>query len=106
MPSLWEGFSISMQEYMALGKPVVVTNHGSFLEALTHEQHALIVPTRDSAGLGASILRLLRDPALARRFGQAVLARVRNEFSVQQHMRDLMNVYDILLLSNTRGASK
>ena len=53
MPSLWEGFSISMQEYMALGKPMVVTNHGSFLEALTHEQHGLIVATRDSAGLSA-----------------------------------------------------
>jgi glycosyltransferase involved in cell wall biosynthesis len=97
MPSLWEGFSISMQEFMALGKPMVVTNHGSFLEALAHEQHALIVPTRDSAGLSAGILRLLGDPALARRLGQAALARVRNEFSVQQHMRDLMNLYDTLL---------
>lgn len=105
MPSLWEGFSISMQEYMALGKPMVVTNHGSFLEALTHEQHGLIVATRDSAGLSASILRLLRDPALARRFGQAVLARVRNEFSVQQHMHDLMSLYDTLLHTNTRSAS-
>jgi len=102
MPSLWEGFSISMQEYMALGKPMVVTNHGSFLEALTHEQHGLIVATRDSAGLSTSILRLLRDPALARRFGQAVLARVRNEFSVQQHMCDLMSLYDTLLQNNAK----
>jgi glycosyltransferase involved in cell wall biosynthesis len=100
MPSLWEGFSISMQEYMALGKPMIVTNHGSFLEALTHEQHGLIVATRDSAGLSASILRLLRDPALARQLGQAALARVRSEFSVQQHMRDLMSLYDTLLHTN------
>jgi glycosyltransferase involved in cell wall biosynthesis len=97
MPSLWEGFSISMQEFMALGKPMVVTNHGSFLEALTHEQHALIVPVRDSAGLSASVLRLLRDRALGRSLGQMALARVRNEFSVQRHMQDLMDVYDSLL---------
>jgi len=105
MPSLWEGFSISMQEYMALGKPTVVTNHGSFLEALTHEQHGLLVATRDSAGLSAGILRLLRDPALAQRFGQAALARVRDKFSVQQHMRDLMSLYDTLLDTQTRDAA-
>ena len=97
MPSLWEGFSISMQEFMALGKPMVVTDHPSFLEAFTHEQHGLVVPVRDSAALAASVLRLIRDPALARRLGQAALARVRSEFSIQNHMQDLMAIYDQLL---------
>lgn len=97
MPSLWEGFSISMQEFMALGKPMVVSDHRSFQEAFTHERHGLLVPARNGAALAAAILRLLRDPELARRLGRAALARVRTEFSIQQHMRELMELYDRVL---------
>jgi glycosyltransferase involved in cell wall biosynthesis len=97
MPSLWEGFSISMQEFMALGKPMVVSDHRSFQEAFTHERHGLLVPARDGAALAAAILRLLRDPELARRLGRAALARVRTEFSIQQHMHELMELYDRVL---------
>jgi glycosyltransferase involved in cell wall biosynthesis len=76
---------------------MVVTDHPSFLEAFRHEQHGLVVPVRDSTALAAAILRLIRDPALARRLGQAALARVRSEFSIQNHMQDLMAIYDQLL---------
>jgi glycosyltransferase involved in cell wall biosynthesis len=97
MSSLWEGFSISMQEFMALGKPMVVTNHRSFLEAFEHERHGLIVPTRDGAAMASAILRLLRDPELGRRLAQAALHRIRTEFSIQQHMRELMGLYEEIL---------
>lgn len=105
MPSLWEGFSISMQEFMALGKPMVVTDHPSFQEAFDHERHGLLVPTRDGGALAAAILRLLREPALARRIGQAALARVRAEFSIQQHMSEVMALYDQLLGGEARAAT-
>jgi glycosyltransferase involved in cell wall biosynthesis len=100
MPSLWEGFSISMQEFMALGKPMVITNHGSFLEAFTHGQNGLVVPTRDGPALAAAVLQLLRDADLARRLGQAASERVRAQFSIQHHMQDLMKLYDSLLCSS------
>jgi glycosyltransferase involved in cell wall biosynthesis len=100
MPSLWEGFSISMQEFMALGKPMVVTNHSSFLEAFTQGQNGLVVPTRDGPALAAAVLQLLRDAGLARRLGQAAVERVRAEFSIQRHMLDLMKLYDTLLCSS------
>jgi len=97
MPSLWEGFSIAMQEFMALAKPLVVTDHPSFLEAIRHEQHGLVVPRGDSGALAAAIESLLRDPPLAHRLGRAARQRVLSDFGIEHHMRQLMDHYERLL---------
>lgn len=97
MPSLWEGFSIAMQEFMALGKPLIVSDHGSFKEAIDHEVHGLVVPTCDSDGLARAITRLLSDPSLASRLGQSALERVRDTFSIQKHVAATMAIYDAVL---------
>jgi glycosyltransferase involved in cell wall biosynthesis len=97
MPSLWEGFSISMQQLMAMGKPMVVSDHHSFQEAMVDHEHGLIVPLADPDGLARGLLELLDDTALAARLGRAATARVREEFSIQNHVRELMDLYDGLL---------
>jgi glycosyltransferase involved in cell wall biosynthesis len=97
MPSLWEGFSISMQEFMALGKAMVVSDHHSFQEAMVDGEHGLIVPRRDSVGLADAILKLLADDVQRRELGRAALARARKDFSIQRHVDELMDLYDGVL---------
>lgn len=97
MPSLWEGFSISMQEFMALGKAMVVSDHHSFREAMDDGEHGLIVPMRDGPALADAIIKLLADEGLRRKLGEAAVARARREFSIQRHVDELMDAYDALL---------
>jgi glycosyltransferase involved in cell wall biosynthesis len=97
MPSLWEGFSISMLEFMALGKPMVFSDHPSFQEAATHRKHALIVPRKDGKALGDAVLELMGDPALAKRLGAAARLRIEQEFTNQRLVDDMMNLYDSCL---------
>ena len=56
MPSLWEGFSLSMLEFMALGKPMVVSDHPSFLEAMKASETALITPQKDVPAIAQAVL--------------------------------------------------
>ena len=105
MPSLWEGFSISMQEFMALGKPMVVSDHHSFREAMVDGEHGLIVPMRDSPALADGVLRLLKDPKLASAIGAAAADRARREFSIQRHAAELMNLYDATLATGRPQAA-
>jgi glycosyltransferase involved in cell wall biosynthesis len=86
-----------MQEFMALGKAMVVSDHHSFREAIDHGQHGLIVPMRDSAILADEIVRLLKDPALRASLGAAAAERARREFSIQRHTNELMDHYDVVL---------
>lgn len=94
MPSLWEGFSISMQEFMAMGTPLVTSDHHSFREAMDHGVHGLIAPMRDSAQLAVEIERLVLDADLRATIGAAAAHRARQEFSIQRHVDELMTMYD------------
>lgn len=94
MPSLYEGFPLALLEFMAMGKPVVVSELACFKEALGDEAKEVITPLADSAGLADGLLKLLGDEARRRQLAQANLQRVRREFSIQRLADDMMQLYD------------
>jgi glycosyltransferase involved in cell wall biosynthesis len=106
MPSLWEGFSISMQEFMALGKAMVVSDHHSFREAIDDGVHGLIVERADAAGLADAIERLLQDPPMRALLGKAAAERARADFSIDRHVEELMALYGELLERRTPASSR
>jgi glycosyltransferase involved in cell wall biosynthesis len=97
MPSLWEGFSISMQEFMALGKPMVVSDHHSFREAIDDGVHGVVVERGNAAALAAGIELLLDDPALRASVAKAAAERARTDFSIDRHVAELSDLYRDLL---------
>jgi len=62
MPSLAEGFGLPVAEAMALGTPVITSNHGALAE--TAGGGALAVNPEDTARLGVALRRLVEDNAL------------------------------------------
>lgn len=57
----------------------------------------LLVPPRDPQALVDAILRLLRDPDLRDRMGQAGRARVERHFSVERMVRETEALYEELV---------
>lgn len=70
-PSLYEGFGMAIVEAMASRLPIVCTPVGVAADALCHDENALIVPRRDSNSIAVAVRRLLSDPILAARLGNA-----------------------------------
>ena len=60
-----------MMEAMALGKPIVSTMVGAVPELLEDERSGLLVRPGKVRELSAALERLLRDPELGNRLGQA-----------------------------------
>lgn len=83
LPSQAEGISNTLLEAMACGRPPVVTAVGGNPELVDHEVNGLLVPPQDSAVLSAALRRLVADPAMRQRLGDASLARAREQFSLQ-----------------------
>jgi glycosyltransferase involved in cell wall biosynthesis len=80
-PSRREGYGVVAREAMAYGRGVVVTAVGGLRDAVDDGVTGLLVPPRDSEALREAIERLLDDPELRRRLGQAARDVAEREFS-------------------------
>lgn len=97
LSSVWEGMSNGLLEAMAAGRPVVATSVGGNTEVVVHGESGLLVPPRDPKAMADAVLRLLREPELARRMGEAASRRVQTEFSIPRMIRRMESLYDEML---------
>jgi glycosyltransferase involved in cell wall biosynthesis len=72
--SLYEGFGLALLEAMAARLPIVTTRVGVAADALTDGESALFIPTRHADAIVREVQRLLDDPALGERLGDAAHA--------------------------------
>jgi glycosyltransferase involved in cell wall biosynthesis len=80
LPSHREGFSRSAMEAAACGRPMVLSDIRGCREIGADGAELLLVPPHDPAALTAAVDRLLVDPDLRSRLGQAAAARAREHF--------------------------
>lgn len=72
LPSNYEGMSNALLEAMALGLPVISTDHssGGARAVIEHGRNGLLIPVGDTVALAEAIRQLLADPRLAEQLGQ------------------------------------
>ena len=81
VPSFREGFGVVCAEAMAHARPVVASSVGGLLDLVVDGETGIHVPPGDVAALRDALQRLLADPELRRRLGEAGRERVRERFS-------------------------
>lgn len=92
-----EGFSNSILEYMAAGKPVVTTDVGGANEAIVDGETGFLVASGDDAALAEKLSLLLSDPVMARSLGENGRQRVSEEFSTERQLARTVGLYERLL---------
>jgi glycosyltransferase involved in cell wall biosynthesis len=97
LPSLYEGFPLSVLEAMAAGKPVIATAVGGTPEAVSDGETGFLVPPGDPSALAAAIRAVLSDPVLARRLGSAGRERACRTFSAAEMVRHVVRLYEDIL---------
>ena len=81
-------------EAMASGRAIVATNSGGTPEIVRDGSEGLLVPPRDPDALAVAIRKVIEEPALRQRFGQAGEVRARQEFSVERYVARILDVYE------------
>ncbi|ACC74332.1 glycosyltransferase family 1 protein [Paraburkholderia phymatum] len=89
----YEPFGITPVEAMACGTPVIGANVGGIRFSVREGETGWLVPPRDPAALAMRLAALQRDPALARRMGEAGLARAQAEFTWSGVAESLQAIY-------------
>jgi trehalose synthase len=92
--SLAEGFGLTVAEAMWKGRPVVASRIGGIQDQIEDGVTGFLLDDpRDVRAFGALVCRLLLDPPLARRIGEAAQRRVREHFL---GTRDMLQYVDLL----------
>ena len=94
LPSLREAQGISILEAMARRVPVVATSVGGIPEVITSGVDGLLVPPSDPGALAGAVVRLLADPDLSHRIGEAGYRTVAERYSIDAQVRRIESVYD------------
>jgi glycosyltransferase involved in cell wall biosynthesis len=97
LPSHREGLPMALLEAMAHGRAVVATPVGGIPGLVEDGRTGLLVPPGDAGALRAAIDRLLADPELRRRLGEAARERVTELCSWERVVDETIAAYESAL---------
>ena len=97
LPSLYEGFGISILEAMAVGRPVIATSVGGIPEFVTHDVTGLLVDPGNVSALAGAIRRVLENSKQARQMGLEGQEHVRAKYEIASVVRQHEQVYEACL---------
>ena len=89
----YEPFGITPLEAMGCARPVVGANVGGLKSTIVHGKTGYLVEPRDPQALAERLAALARNPALARRMGQAGRRRAASSYTWQSVVDQLEIVY-------------
>jgi glycosyltransferase involved in cell wall biosynthesis/ADP-heptose:LPS heptosyltransferase len=90
-------------EAMSMGLPVVAPNVGGPLDTVEPGVTGLLVPPGDAAALADAIEKLMDDPGLRRRMGDAAVARIRKYFTLAEMTAKMDRLFEKTISSTNNG---
>lgn len=100
-----EGLGTSVLDAMACGKPIAATGGGGIPEMVQHEKTGLLAPVQEPEALGAAIIRLFNEPALAQRLARNGLRLLDQRFTAARMAQANLALYERLLSGARLGSS-
>lgn len=64
LPSIWEGFPLTLLEAWASRLPVIVTNVGGISRVCKNNENALVIPSKDSMALVVAMEKIIKNSKL------------------------------------------
>lgn len=92
LPSLWEGFSVTALEAMAVGLPAVASDIDVIRELIKDGQNGILVPPKDDAALSDAILKLIRNADLREKLKSESL-KTAEKFTAVNNAGQLENIF-------------
>ena len=106
LPSFAEGLPVVLMEALAARVPVVATRIAGVGELVEDGVSGLLVPPGDAAALRDALARLLADPALRARMGEAGRARVVAAFDSEREAAWLATLFEGYATGTPPGAAR
>ena len=97
VPSHYEGLPTVLLEAMSCGLPVVATDIGGNNEVISSEVNGLLIPPKCPNEMAKAVLRLLDNPELRERLGNAARKTIENRYTWDKIADRIVSCYENLL---------
>jgi len=106
LASDFEGQSNSVMEAMAAGLPVIASDIPANRELITNGEHGFLVRPGDSVAFAQYADRLLAEPELAKRLGEAARRKIIEEHSVEAMVEAYASLYESVVARRNANRSE
>lgn len=104
LPSEGEGFPLSVQEAMASGLPVIMSDDAGYAQYKLDKNLTYLLSSRQPATIKRVIEELIDNPEQCQRMATYSLRYARKHFSWPQRIAELDSIYDSVLRIDTASA--
>jgi len=103
LPSRWyESFGITIREAVRAKRPVIVSDIGSFTEAIKHQENGLVCQAGDAVSLREAMEQLVQNPELAERLVEKSM----EVETLENHRAKLLELYREAVSARKADASR
>jgi len=88
-----EAFGRVIVEAQAAGVPVVATEVGGVVDIVENGKTGLLVPPADPGSMAEAIIRIFKDPQLARNLAEEAYIKVKEKYNVELMVKNTLDVY-------------
>lgn len=100
LPSYFEGQSVAILEAMVHNCAIVASKTGGIPQMIMEGETGVFITPKDAASLKRGIKMLLEDAGLCRRLGTGAREKAERDFSIENNMEKLLQIYrEVLELS-------
>ena len=100
LPSYYEGFPVSIIEAMLRRSAVVASCVGGIPDIIDDGVNGLLVPVKDAVALQEGLTKVIDDNDLAKELGRNGQKKVLENYSVEENIKRLMEIYSKLSTTN------
>ena len=93
LPSLAEGFGLSITEGMSFGKPVIGSNVGGIPLQIKNGINGYLIKPGNHIQLAHLLIHLLKNDCLIDKFGTASYLNYKNNFNLEKGLNSILNLY-------------
>lgn len=97
LTSQWEGFGLSIVEYMASGKPVIASDIGGIVDIIKDDYNGSLVNVKDVNGFVDNIIKLKEDKNLRERYIRNGMSSVERKFTISRLIKEHEELYTNIL---------
>ncbi|MDD5078151.1 MAG: lipopolysaccharide heptosyltransferase II [Candidatus Omnitrophica bacterium] len=88
-----EAFGRVVVEAQAAGVPVVATRVGGVIDIIEDGKNGLLVPPADPRSMSEAVMRIFKDPQLARTLAEKAYLKVKEKYNVELMVKNTLDVY-------------